>query len=64
MMPDIIWRAANELLNQYGREAEIEAANRAGAYAAKGEVDTHAVWLPIRQSIVALQQAGPGETRH
>ena len=46
-----IYRAANELIHQYGDEAAINAAMRADAMAKKGDLDGYAVWMRIVKAI-------------
>lgn len=57
-----IWRSANELIKQFGDTADIEAATRADALLAKGDLDGRRVWLRILKVIDALrsdQRRGP-----
>ncbi len=42
-----IYRAANELIKQHGDAADIEAAMRADACLAAGDMEGEAVWLRI-----------------
>ncbi len=42
-----IYRSANELIKQHGDAADIEAAMRADACLAAGDMDGRAVWLRI-----------------
>ena len=43
--------AANELIEQYGEAADIEAAMRADACRAAGDVEGEAVWLRIVKAV-------------
>ena len=48
MIADIdLWRAAKLLVDRYGDEAGIEAANRADAMLDKDDLEGKAVWLRI-----------------
>jgi hypothetical protein len=58
-----IWRAANLMIQQYGADAEIEAARRAYVMLDRGDHDGQLVWMRIRRVIVALQ-APPAGRRH
>lgn len=59
-----IWRSANELIKQYGDEADIEAAARAEERERNGERGGQRLWLRILRAIDALQKAQLGETKH
>ena len=64
MIPDIKSDAANELIKQYGDQADIEAAARADEFEAKGDRDGQRVWLRILKAIDALRTAKLDDTRH
>ncbi len=49
-----IYRAANELIKQFGDAADIDAAMRADACLAAGYVEGEAVWLRIVKAIEEL----------
>ncbi len=49
-----IYRAANELIKQYGDAADIEAAMRADERLAAGDMEGEAVWLRIVKAIAEL----------
>ena len=49
-----IYRSANELIEQHGDAADIEAAMRADACLAAGDMDGEAVWLRIVKAIEEL----------
>ena len=49
-----IYRSANELIKQHGEVADIEAAMRADACLAAGEMEGEAVWLRIVKAINKL----------
>ncbi len=52
MTPDRdIYRAANELIEQHGEAADIEAAMRADECLAAGDMEGEAVWLRIVKAI-------------
>ena len=45
MMPDLdIYRAANVIIEQYGKDAPFHAAMRADAILEAGDLDGYAVW--------------------
>ena len=46
-----IYRSANELIKQYGDAADIEAAMKADACLAAGDMEGEAVWLRIVKAI-------------
>ncbi len=50
-----IYRSANELINQHGDAADIEAAIRADKLMDAGDMDGRAVWLRIVKAIEELQ---------
>ncbi len=52
--PDI-YRSANELIEQHGEAADIEAAMRADDRLAAGDMEGEAVWLRIVKAIEELQ---------
>ncbi len=55
MTSDIdIYRCANELIEQYGDAADIEAAMRADERLAAGDMEGEAVWLRIVKAIEEL----------
>jgi hypothetical protein len=49
-----IYRSANELIEQHGEDAPIEAAMRADELAADGDMEGRAVWLRIVKAIEEL----------
>ncbi len=49
-----IYRSANELIQQHGEAADIEAAMRADERLAAGDMDGEAVWLRIVKAIEEL----------
>ena len=49
-----IYRSANELIKQHGEAADIEAAMRADARLAAGDMEGEAVWLRIMKAIEEL----------
>ncbi len=48
------YRAANELIKQFGDAADIEAAMRADECVAAGDMEGEAVWLRIVKAIEEL----------
>ncbi len=55
-----IYRAANEVIKQHGDTADIEAAMRADACLAAGDMGGEAVWLRIGRAIEGLlSEKGP-----
>ena len=49
-----IYRSANELIEQHGEAADIEAAMRADECLAAGDMEGEAAWLRIRKAIEEL----------
>ena len=57
-----IFRAANELIKQFGDAADIEAAMRADERLAAGDMEGEAVWLRIVKAIEELlSEERPGD---
>ncbi len=55
MISDLdIYRSANELIEQFGDAADIEAAMRADELMEAGDMDGRAVWLRIVKAIEEL----------
>ena len=50
-----IYRSANELIEQHGEAADIEAAMRTDERLAAGDMEGEAVWLRIVKAIEELQ---------
>ncbi len=62
MINDIdTYRSANELIEQHGEAADIEAAMRADERLAAGDMEGEAVWLRIVTAIEELRQREPGD---
>ena len=61
-----IYRSANELIKQHGEAADIEAAMRADARLAAGDMEGEAVWLRIMKAIEELlsEERPEGEKVH
>ena len=61
-----IYRSANELIKQHGDAADIEAAMRADARLAAGDMEGEAVWLRIMKAIEELlsEERPEGEKVH
>ena len=49
-----IWRSAQVMVKRYGRDAPLEAAQRADAMLEAGDLDGHAVWLRIVKAVREL----------
>ncbi len=49
-----VYRAANELIEQHGEAADIEAAMKADERLAAGDMEGEAVWLRIIKAIEEL----------
>ena len=56
-----IYRAANELIKQFGDAADIETAMRADELMETGDMEGRAVWLRIVKAIEELRQREPGD---
>lgn len=55
-----IYRTANELIKQHGKDAKIAAAMQADACADEGDLDGAAAWLQVIDAISTLQDdSGP-----
>ena len=52
-----IFRSASILIEHHGADAKLEAAKRADAMLANGDVVGNGVWLRIAQAIDTLQHA-------
>jgi len=59
-----IYAAATLMIKRFGNDAPSEAARRAEALAAAGDLDGRAAWLRIMKAAEALlrQRPGPDET--
>ena len=67
MTSDIdIYRSANELIEQHGEVADIEAAMRADECLAAGDMEGEAVWLRIVKAVEELlvKERPEGEKVH
>ena len=57
-----IYRSANEVIKQFGDAADIEAAMRADACLAAGDMEGRTVWLRIMKAIEELlSEERPGD---
>ncbi len=54
-----IYRSANLLVKQHGKDAPIHAAMRADAMLEKGDLDGYGVWKRILRAVGELQGAAP-----
>ncbi len=63
MISDLdIYRSANELIEQYGDAADIEAAMRADELMEAGDMEGRAVWLRIVKAVEELlSEERPGD---
>ena len=61
-----VWRAANQLIQRYGEDAEFEAAMRADAMIEQGDPEGLAFWKRVLKAVDELQGANPssGEVVH
>ncbi len=60
MIPDLdIYRTAQLLVKQHGKDAPIEAAMRADATLEAGDVDGYRMWKRILRAVGELQGIGP-----
>ncbi len=61
-----IYRSANELIEQHGDAADIEAAMRADELMEAGDMEGEAVWLRILKAIAELlsEERPEGEKVH
>ncbi len=65
MISDLdIYRSANVLIREHGEDAALEAAQRADAMLAKGDLEGQAVWKRIVRAVVEIERPEPvpGET--
>ena len=54
-----VWRAANQLIQRYGQDAELEAAKRADAMLEAGDIDRQRVWQRILKAVDELLAEEP-----
>ncbi len=67
MISDLdIYRSAQVIMKQYGKDAQIHSTKRASAMLDKGDLDAYAVWKRILRAIEELQGTEPksGEAVH
>ncbi len=65
MIPDLdIYRSAQVLVKQHGRDAPIHAAMRADAMLEKGDLDGLATWKRILRAVEELRKTKPGARVH
>ncbi len=67
MTPDLdIYRAANVIIERYGKDAQIHSTKRASAMLDKGDMDAYAMWKRILRAVEELQRTAPksGEAVH
>ena len=55
-----IWRAAHLLINRYGADAELIAAQRADEMIDLGDRDGQLIWVWIRRAVAALSAEPSG----
>ena len=57
MISDLdIYRAANVIVEQYGKDAQIHATKRASAMLDKGDLGVYATWKRILRAVEELQR--------
>ncbi len=56
-----IYRTANVLVKHYGKDAALEAAQRADAMLEKGSLDGHQVWKRVLATVKEIQRQEPRE---
>ena len=56
-----IWRSAQVMVKRYGRDAPLEAAQRADAMLDEGDMDGHAVWLRTVKAVEELLRQKPAQ---
>ncbi len=56
-----IYRTANVLVKHYGKEADLEAAQRADAMLEKGSLDGQRVWKRVLAAVKEIQREVPRE---
>jgi hypothetical protein len=59
-----IWRAANLLLKQHGKDAPIVAAQRTRQCLASGDVDGLRLWKRIAEAMLELLKDKPCDGEH
>lgn len=60
LIPDIdVWRSTNVLMKRYGKDAALEAAQRADAMLEKGDMDGCRVWKRILKAIEEMEREMP-----
>ncbi len=67
MISDLdIYRSAQVIMKQYGKDAQIHSTKRASAMLDKGDLDAYPVWKRILRAVEELEgcEPGPGETVH
>ncbi len=65
MFPDLdIYRSAQVLVKQHGKDAPIQAAMRADELLDKGDLDGYAVWRRVLRAVEELQGTEPGAQVH
>ncbi len=57
-----VYRAANQLIQRYGQDAEIEAAKQADAMIEAGDPEGLAVWKRILRAVDELQRDRPNQS--
>jgi hypothetical protein len=55
----IEWRAANQLIRQFPADPSMEAARRAHAAQAIGDMFNFDLWTRINKAVLALERQGP-----
>lgn len=57
------WRAAQQLINSHGEEAELEAARRADKAIEQGSPEGERLWLDIMNKVHSLLAVAPPDGR-
>ena len=59
-----IWQAAKLLVDRYGDEAPVQAAMRADALLAEGDIDGQAIWKRILSAVEELLRGRGDDPLH
>ncbi len=60
MIPDLdTYRAANVVIERYGKDAQFHSIKCASAMLDKGDLDTYAIWKRILRAVGELQGEKP-----
>lgn len=53
------WRAAQQLINRFGEDAELDASVRADQFLAEGDAEGLSLWLDIAKKVRQLRSDKP-----